>query len=150
MERRLQEEKRSWQAIRKPPTPQPALFSAAEIETGEIQLPELSLLDDEDIRIRNSLSDADLSFAAIRTKTEERLRRVRTSLEFEVDQLADHVHKLEQRVLVAGDEADAVLRLSAARLKEREERERKEAGTKDMPIMEVLRSLGSILPDTGG
>ncbi|KAI6784373.1 uncharacterized protein J7T54_006418 [Emericellopsis cladophorae] len=148
--KRLQEEKKSWQAIRKPPTPQPGLLSDTELETGEIELPDFSLLDDDDVRIRNHLSDSALSFAGIRAKTEERLRQVRASLEFQVDQLADNVHKLEQRVLVAGDEASMVLKLSAARLKEREERERKEAGTKDMPIMEVLRSLGSILPDTGG
>jgi kinetochore protein Mis13/DSN1 len=64
--------------------------------------------------------------------------------------LADSVHKLEQRVKVAGQEADRVLSLSAVRLREREERERKSAGTKDMPIMEVLRSLSSILPEGGG
>jgi kinetochore protein Mis13/DSN1 len=67
-----------------------------------------------------------------------------------MDQFADNVHKLEQRVLVADEEADKVLSLSALRLKEREERERASAGTKDMPIMEVLRSLGNILPESGG
>jgi kinetochore protein Mis13/DSN1 len=67
-----------------------------------------------------------------------------------MDQLADNVHKLEQRVSVAGDEATAVLKLSAARLREREQREKASAGTKDMPIMEVLRSLGNILPESGG
>ena len=51
---------------------------------------------------------------------------------------------------VAGDEADAVLKLSSVRLRERDERERADAGTRDMPIMEVLRSLGSMLPDGGG
>lgn len=71
------------------------------------------------------------------------------SLEFQIDKLADNVHKFEQRVSVAGKEADHVLRLSALRLQNREQREKKSAGTKDMPMMEVLRSLGKILPEGG-
>lgn len=67
-----------------------------------------------------------------------------------MDQLADNVHKLEQRVLVAGKEADQVLRISSVRLREREQREKTSAGTRDMPIMEVLRSLGNILPEGNG
>lgn len=90
-----------------------------------------------------------IPFADMRAKTEERIRKIQASLEFEVDQLADNVHKLEQRVLVAGRQADQVLRLSAARLKEREQREKKSAGTRDMPLMEVLRSLSNILPEGG-
>lgn len=86
----------------------------------------------------------------MRAKTEERIRKIQSSLEFEVDQLADNVHKLEQRVLVAGRQADKVLRHSATRLKEREDRDKKSAGTRDMPLMEVLRSLSNILPEGGG
>ena len=66
-----------------------------------------------------------------------------------MDQFADNVHKLEQRVLVAGKEADKVLSVSALRLRRREEREKASAGTRDMPVIEVLRSLGNILPEIG-
>ena len=57
---------------------------------------------------------------------------------------------MDERVRTAGKEADKVLGLSAIRLKEREEKDKRAAGTKDMPVMEVLRSLGRILPEGGG
>jgi kinetochore protein Mis13/DSN1 len=79
-----------------------------------------------------------------------RLQNVQAALEFKVDQLADGVHKLDMRVVTAGREADAVLGLSAARLREREERERRAVGAAGVSVMEVLRSLGRILPPEGG
>ncbi len=81
---------------------------------------------------------------------QSRLRALQSSLELRVDRLADGVHKVERRMAAAGRQADQVLALSAARLREREERERAAAGTRDMPVMEVLRSLGRILPEEGG
>ncbi|KAL7793588.1 Mis12-Mtw1 protein family domain-containing protein [Trichoderma ceciliae] len=148
--KRLQEEKKAWLAIRKPPPEQPPLFTPQEKDSETITLPDFDLLDPDEGQIRGFLIDETNSFASIRSQTQARLRHIQSSLEFEVDQLADNVHKLEQRVEVAGKEADRVLSLSAVRLREREERERKSAGTKDMPIMEVLRSLSSILPEGGG
>ncbi|PNP50628.1 hypothetical protein THARTR1_08646 [Trichoderma harzianum] len=133
----LQEEKKAWLAIRKPPPEQPPLFTPKEKEADTITLPDFDLLDPDEGRIRGFLVDETNSFASIRSQTQARLRNIQSSLEFEVDQLADNVHKLEQRVNVAGTEADRVLSLSAVRLREREEKERKRAGTKEMPIMEV-------------
>ncbi|CAH0053082.1 unnamed protein product [Clonostachys solani] len=145
---RLQEEKRAWQAMRKLPPEEPQLYS--EEETSQITLPDFDVLDEDDGKIRGYLADKSNSFAALHAKTQNRLQTIRSSLEFEIDQLADNIHKLDQRVAVAGKEAEQILSLSAVRLREREERERRQAGTKDMPIMEVLRSLGSILPEGGG
>ncbi|CAG9999454.1 unnamed protein product [Clonostachys byssicola] len=145
---RLQEEKRAWQAMRKLPPEAPQLYS--EEEVSQITLPDFDLLDEDDGKIRGYLADKSNSFAALHAKTQDRLQTIRSSLEFEIDQLADNIHKLDQRVAVAGKEAEQILGLSAVRLREREERERRQAGTKDMPIMEVLRSLGSILPEGGG
>ncbi|PHH84692.1 hypothetical protein CDD83_1539 [Cordyceps sp. RAO-2017] len=147
--KRLQEEKKAWLAIRKPPPDEPPLFEPDEPD-DQIVLPDFDLLDPDEGRIRGYLADEANSFAAVRSRTEGRLRKIQSSLEFEVDQLADNVHKLEQRVLVAGKEADRLLRLSAARLREREQRERTSAGTREMPTMEVLRSLSRILPEGGG
>lgn len=78
-----------------------------------------------------------------------RLRSLQASLEFKVDRLADGAHKLEQRMLAGGREADRVLGASAARLREREAREKAAVGTRDTPVMEALRSLGRILPEGG-
>ncbi|KAL7755629.1 hypothetical protein ACKLNR_014156 [Fusarium oxysporum f. sp. zingiberi] len=146
--RRLQDEMKAWQSIRKPPPEQPPLFS--EGETGPIVLPDFNLLDPDEGKIRGFLADETASFDAVRSQTESRLRTIQSSLEFQVDQLTDNVHKLEQRVLVAGKEADKVLSVSALRLRQREEREKASAGTRDMPVIEVLRNLGNILPEGGG
>ncbi|KAM4057686.1 mis12-Mtw1 protein family protein [Hirsutella rhossiliensis] len=145
---RLKEEKKAWLAIRKLPPEQPPLFAPDETDT--ITLPDFDLLDPDEGKIRGYLADERNSFATVRSETEGRLRKIQSSLEFEVDQLADNVHKLEQRVLVAGKEADRLLKISAVRLREREQRERTSTGTRDMPIMEVLRSLSSILPEGNG
>ncbi|KAG7414589.1 Kinetochore protein mis13 [Fusarium oxysporum f. sp. rapae] len=146
--KRLQDEKRAWQAIRKPPPEQPPLFPEDEI--GPIVLPDFDLLDSDEGKIRGFLADEKASFDAVRSQTESRLRSIQSSLEFQIDELADNVHKLEQRVVVAGKEADKVLSVSALRLRQREEREKASAGTRDMPVIEVLRSLGNILPEGGG
>ncbi|KAH8129769.1 Mis12-Mtw1 protein family-domain-containing protein [Trichoderma asperelloides] len=148
--KRLQEEKKAWLAIRKPLPDQPPLFTPQEKEAETITLPDFDLLDPDEGQIRGFLVDETNTFASIRSQTQARLRQIQSSLEFEVDQLTDSVHKLEQRVKVAGKEADKVLSLSSVRLREREEREKKSAGTKDMPILLVLRSLSSILPEGGG
>jgi kinetochore protein Mis13/DSN1 len=146
--KRLQDEKKAWQAIRKPLPAQPPLFYQG--ETGRIVLPDFDLLGPNEGKIRGFLSDETASFAAVRSQTESRLRTIQSSLEFQVDQLADNVHKLEQRVLVAGKEADKVLSVSALRLRQRDNREKASARTRDMPVIEVLRSLGNILPERGG
>ncbi|KAK7570739.1 hypothetical protein V3481_019280 [Fusarium oxysporum f. sp. vasinfectum] len=146
--KRLQDEKKAWQAIRKPPPEQLPLFS--EGETGPIVLPDFDLLDPNEGKIRGFLADETASFDAIRSQTESGLRTIQSSLEFQVDQLADNVHKLEQRVLVAGKEADKVLSVSALRLRQRDKREKASARTRDMPVIEVLRSLLYQLPCVSG
>lgn len=113
-------------------------------------MPDPSLLDEDEARILASLTDTASSSAQLRSETQTRIQGLQESLEFKVDHLADSVHKVEQRVQTAGREADRVLALSAARLREREEKEKAAAGTKDMPVMEVLRSLGRILPEGDG
>jgi kinetochore protein Mis13/DSN1 len=146
--KRLRDEKKAWQAIRKPPPEQPPLFD--ENETGRIVLPGFDLFDPEERQIRGFLADETTSFDATRSQTESRLRKIQSSLEFQVHQLADNIHKLEQRVLIAGNEAGNVLSISVLRLRLREEREKANAGTQEMPIVEVLRSLGSILSKRRG
>lgn len=85
----------------------------------------------------------------LRKQASERLRAVHTGLEFQVDQFADGVHKLEQYQETAGRAADKILALSAARLDERERKAKEEVGTRDLPMQEVLRSLSRILPEGG-
>lgn len=46
-----------------------------------------------------------------------------------------------------GRVADKILALSAVRLEDRERKEREFVGTRDVPMVEVLRSLSRILPE---
>ncbi|KAI1207334.1 Mis12-Mtw1 protein family-domain-containing protein [Annulohypoxylon truncatum] len=148
--KRLKAEKRTWQSLKQPPPELPPLFP--ETDTKSLPLPDASLLDADEAQILASLTNLPASSSSVLKpqKLQQRLRAMHESLEYKIDQLSDNVHKLERRVATGSSQADKVLALSAARLKEREERERKSAGTKDMPVMEVLRSLGRILPPESG
>ena len=128
----------------------------------QLPLPDPSLLDAEEARMLEFITESTgaLSLLGPQTQaqgqttqaqqTQARLRALQETLEFRIDRLADGVHKAERRTATAGRQADLVLSLGAARLRERERREKAAAGTRDMPVMEVLRSLGRILPEGGG
>ncbi|KAI1344834.1 hypothetical protein F5Y15DRAFT_6800 [Xylariaceae sp. FL0016] len=144
--KRLKLEKKNWQSLKQHPPDLPPLFNPSETNPEQIQ-PDSSLLDAEEAHILAMVSGtSSLSIPQLRS----RLQTLQSSLEFKVDHLADGVHKVEQRMTTASRQADQVLALGTARLKERGEREKASAGTKEMPIMEVLRSLGKILPEGGG
>ncbi|OIW31485.1 hypothetical protein CONLIGDRAFT_652550 [Coniochaeta ligniaria NRRL 30616] len=150
--KRLKEEKKAWEALKKPIEDVPPLQLSvpdAPHDPAQIPRPDDSLLDEEEAKILKQLTDPGFSFSGLRKQTVSRVKELQQSLEFKVDHLADSVHKLDQRVVTAGRQADRVLALAADRLKEREDREKKAAGTKDMPAVEVLRSLGRILPEGG-
>ncbi|KAK5628920.1 hypothetical protein RRF57_004635 [Xylaria bambusicola] len=148
--KRLKAEKRKWQSLKQQAPEIPLLFNPSEpVASGS--LPDASLLDPDEAQILASLTGpSGTSIKSLIPTTQSRLRDIQKSLEFNIDRLADSVHKIEQRMVTAGRQADRVLSLTATRLKEREEREKTRAGTKDMPIMEVLRGLSKILPDGGG
>ncbi|KAK3403136.1 Mis12-Mtw1 protein family-domain-containing protein [Sordaria brevicollis] len=149
--KRLKEEKKAWQALAKPLPDFELLYpDSTNPDPTKAPLPEPSLLDAEEAKILASLTESDTAFSSFRRRTRSRLQNVHSSLEFKIDHLADSVHKLDMRVTTAGREADKVLALSAARLKEREEQEKGKVGTRDLPTIEVLRSLGRILPAEGG
>ncbi|KAH8671244.1 Mis12-Mtw1 protein family-domain-containing protein [Xylariales sp. PMI_506] len=147
--KRLRVEKKTWLSLKQAPPDLPPLFPPSSDIQGQ-SLPDESLLDSEEAQMLATLKDPTSSFTKLRENTQARIAALQASLEFKIDQLADNVHKVEQRINTAGREADRVLGLSAARLKEREEKEKESAGTKDMPVMEVLRSLGRILPEGDG
>ncbi|KAK1700356.1 Mis12-Mtw1 protein family-domain-containing protein [Colletotrichum godetiae] len=145
--KRLKQEKKKWLALNKTRPEIPPLFP--ETDTAQTATADASILEPNEAEMLSWLTDPASSFENVRAKALARLQNTQSTLEFKVDQLADGIHKLSQRVDTAGREADKVLSLSAARLKEREVREKATAGTKEMPVMEVLRSLGRILPEGG-
>ncbi|KAJ8121766.1 hypothetical protein O1611_g10015 [Lasiodiplodia mahajangana] len=148
--KRLKIEKKKWQSLRQQPPEMPPLFDSSEPHSNQ-NLPNASFLDPEEAQMLASLSGpSGAKLNSLAPKTQNRLQDLQKSLEVKIDRLEDHVHKVEQRMETASRQADKVLGLAASRLKEREEQEKTRAGTKDMPIMEVLRGLSKILPEGNG
>lgn len=145
---RLKEEKQAWQALTKPLPQVDPLYPGD--DPRKAPLPDEELLDPEEAKMLSTLRDPEWGFGAFKRQIRSRLENLRADLEFKVDHLADSVHKLDMRVVTAARQADQVLSVSATRLKQREERERAAAGTRELPTMEVLRSLGRILPESTG
>ncbi|KAK3301313.1 Mis12-Mtw1 protein family-domain-containing protein [Chaetomium fimeti] len=144
---RLKAQKSAWQSIATPlPTIGPLY---PDPDPRKAPLPDANLLEPSEAAILASLTSPETAFGSFKRQARSRLQNAQAALEFRVDRLADGVHKLDMRVATAGREADAVLALSAARLREREERERKAVGAAGVSVMEVLRSLGRILPEGG-
>jgi len=144
----LKEEERDWKALTKPLPQIDALYP--DDHPRKAPLPDESLLDPEEAKMLSCLTNPDWTFKLFKRQTRARLQNLQTDLEAKVDHLADSVHKLDQRVVAASREANMVLGISALRLKQREEKEKGAIGTKELPTMEVLRSLGKILPEGGG
>ncbi|KAL2196471.1 Mis12-Mtw1 protein family-domain-containing protein [Corynascus similis CBS 632.67] len=163
---RLKAQKAAWQSIAAPLPLPPPLFPDAAPDSADPRKtapplpppPDPSLLSSSEASILSALTTTSgdtaagstAAFSSFRRQARSRLQNAQAALDFRVDRLADGAHKLGARVAVAGREADAVLALGAARLREREERERRAVGTARVSVMEVLRSLGRILPPEGG
>lgn len=84
----------------------------------------------------------------LREDIAKELNSIAASLEFRVDVFANGVHTIEQFQNVAARAAARILAMSAVRLEERENKEKEQVGTRDVPMQEVLRSLSRILPDS--
>lgn len=141
---RLREERDQWKVLAKPPPSLPPLFPENTRELSPSQI-DASLLDPEQAAILAEISSK--SALDLRNQATDRLKALQSGLEFQVDQFADGVHKLEQYQENVGRVADKMLALSAVRLEDRDRREKEEIGTRDLPMQEVLRSLSRILPE---
>ncbi|KAL1837561.1 hypothetical protein VTJ49DRAFT_3642 [Mycothermus thermophilus] len=130
------------QQQQQPPPPPPQLHPPGP--------PDPSLLSESESAILSSLTNPSNSFSAFQRQARSRLQNAQAQLEWQVDRLADGVHKLDMRVVTAGREAEAVLAACAGRLKERERREKEKVGMHRVGVMEVLRCLARVLPPEGG
>lgn len=141
---RLREERDQWKVLAKPPPSLPPLFPENTRELSPSQI-DASLLDPEQAAILAEISSK--SAVDLRNQAIDRLKALQSGLEFQVDQFADGVHKLDQYQETVGRVADKILALSAVRLEDRDRKEKEEIGTRDLPMQEVLRSLSRILPE---
>jgi kinetochore protein Mis13/DSN1 len=71
-------------------------------------------------------------------------------VEFQTDVFAHGVHALEQKRQEMDETATRVLALTSETLERRDVKEKERAGTKDMPIQEVLRALSRTMPPGPG
>ncbi|KAI9772993.1 MAG: hypothetical protein M1839_002263 [Geoglossum umbratile] len=137
--KRIEEEKSMWLALQEiePAPPTPPLPTDPDKILGEI---DSEALDAEQAAILTSLREG----SSIVASAENRLKRITSTLEFTVDQFADGLHKLGQYHEAADRVAGRVLALAAERLDRREKATLQVAGTGNMPLQDVLRSLARI------
>ncbi|KAI9767753.1 MAG: hypothetical protein M1840_005434 [Geoglossum simile] len=136
---RIEEEKSVWLALQNidPASSDPPLPTDPDEILSEV---DSEALDTEQATILASLREG----SSIAASAENRLKRIASTLEFTVDQLADGLHKLGQYHEAADRMAGRVLALAAERLDQREKATLKAAGTENMPLQDILRSLARI------
>jgi kinetochore protein Mis13/DSN1 len=131
--------------LTKPYPSLPPLFADESAELSVSQI-DSSLLDPEQAAILATVAES--TAIGFRSEISYRLKAIQSDLEFKVDHFADGVHKLEQYQETAGRVADKIQAIGAVRLEERDLDEKTAAGTRDLPMQEVLRSLSRILPES--
>ncbi|KAI9751375.1 MAG: hypothetical protein M4579_006098 [Chaenotheca gracillima] len=137
--KKLEEEREAWESLKKPLTK----TSTSKLPTDIVPSPgtiDSSLLDPEQAGILSSLS----TNKDIVASTGSDLKEIASTLEFKVDQFAEGVHRLGQYQETADRVASRVLALAATRLDRREREKLARAGTAEMPIQEVLRSIATL------
>lgn len=142
---RLKEERDEWKALADPSPSLPPLFADESAELSVSQI-DSSLLDPEQAAILATVAES--TAIGFRSEISHRLKSIQSDLEFKVDHFADGVHKLEQYQDTASRVADKIQAIGAVRLEERDRDEKAAAGTRDLPMQEVLRSLSRILPES--
>ncbi|KAF7953078.1 hypothetical protein EAE96_006297 [Botrytis aclada] len=145
--KQLEIEKSQWISYKKPTAPLPPLFPESNDETNPLSPAQIdpNLLDPEQSAILSLIKSS--SSLSLRENASERLKNIHQEIEGKVDCFLDGIHKIERYAETVGRVADKILALSAVRLEERERREREVVGTRDVPMVEVLRSLSRILPE---
>ncbi len=163
----LQEERKTWENFAKQPMrcllasdpsaptsePAPASIPAtiSDSQPPDSSLPpqppassiDVSLLDPQQSALLSTLLPASSSDDILHTTT-ARLRTLTDSLEFTIDQLAQGVHRVGQYHATAERVGARILSSAATQLEERQQAVLTRAGTKEVPMQEVLRSLAAI------
>ncbi|KAG0638844.1 Mis12-Mtw1 protein family-domain-containing protein [Tuber brumale] len=132
--KKLREERETWGSLLRPETQSTLSISGAK---SEVRLFEKSLLRPEESEFANSLAKSqDLLGSAKRL-----VKQQCGEIEFQVDQLIDGIHKLNQYGEAADRLGGRILEDTESTLAVREAMLRQASGTEALPIQEVLRSL---------
>ncbi|KAI9715350.1 MAG: hypothetical protein M1812_005995 [Candelaria pacifica] len=135
--KRLQDERTAWEALLaapQPTSPPPSLTLPTPTQIDP------TYLDPEQANILNTLT----TLPPLSTTTTQRLSSLTTNLEFTIDNFATGIHHLSAFRQTTDRVADRVLNLCAKNLRKREEECRERAGTRELPVQEVLRSLSRL------
>ncbi|KAK3988661.1 putative kinetochore protein mis13 [Cladorrhinum sp. PSN332] len=147
---RLKSLKQSWASLLSNPLPvPPPIQETPSSSSSMMMMPDPQLLSREENEILTYLTNPVTHFGSFKRQVRSRLQNLQGELEYEVDLLADRVHKFDMRVRTGEKEAEAVLRVCSERLKEREEKEKRKVGTERVSVLEVLRSLGRVVGEGG-
>ena len=131
---RLREERETWGSLLRPETQSTLSISGGK---SDVRLFEKSLLRPEESEFANSLAKSqDLLGSAKRL-----VKQQYGEIEFQVDQLIDGIHKLNQYGEAADRLGGRILEDAESTLAVREATLRQASGTEALPIQEVLRSL---------
>ena len=164
--RRLQEERRTWEAFAK----RPSLVSSSVVDaSGSTSMPtaepsaadgqcptvDVSLLDDaHQCQLLSSLQSFPDNDHGIDDNDNEnntvqslikRLQATMAPLELNVDLLTQGIHRFGQYQTTAERVADRILASAAIRLEQRQQAVLDQAGTRNIPLQEVLRGLAATM-----
>ncbi|PUU78460.1 Mis12-Mtw1 protein family-domain-containing protein [Tuber borchii] len=132
--KKLREERETWGSLLRPETQSTLSISGGK---SDVRLFEKSLLRPEESEFANSLAKSqDLLGSAKRL-----VKQQCGEIEFQVDQLIDGIHKLNQYGEAADRLGGRILEDAESTLAVREATLRQASGTEALPIQEVLRSL---------
>ncbi|KAF2432479.1 hypothetical protein EJ08DRAFT_609293 [Tothia fuscella] len=137
--RRLQEEKKTWEALRKDnsATAEPTSSNTSDEIDSSLLYPEQAKIL-ATLQTSSHPDSADIS---------ARLQKISVSLEPQVDLFADGIHKISQYRQQAERVADKILSSTATRLEKRDREAREASGTTGVGAREVLSALGGALSD---
>ncbi|KAI9786989.1 MAG: hypothetical protein M1816_007740 [Peltula sp. TS41687] len=121
--------------------PPPAIHHLSEINPTLLSDPQQST-------ILTQLTESNSSTTTIRASTQNALQSLSSGLEFTIDRFADGIHKVGAYQTTTDRVADTVMGMLARRLEERDRSIKEKAGTSDLKLGEVLRSLARL--DEGG
>jgi kinetochore protein Mis13/DSN1 len=142
---RLQEEKKSWEALRSSNSattercPSKAL---SEVDGTLLDPSQASIL----ATLKSSKPDSVNTDAGL-ADTSARLQKINMSLEPQIDLFADGVHKISQYRQAAERVADRILGATAAQLEKRDIEAKKTSGTSGVGAKEVLSALSGALSE---
>jgi kinetochore protein Mis13/DSN1 len=145
--KRLQEDKKSWEALRSSnsaSTERCPSKAVSEINAAMLDPSQASIL----TALNSSEPDSITTNAGL-TDVSTRLEKINASLEPQIDLFADGIHKLSQYRVAAERVADRILGATATRLERRDREAKVISGTAGAGSREILSALSGALSEQG-